>query len=76
MAKEVSFKKVRLLKAASGMLRFGLLVSVAGGGRMGPGGGHRDRTVGMRKESVLIVGASIVIGAQGDRKVDEWEERL
>jgi hypothetical protein len=60
IAKLLFARKLKLLNIASGMLKFDELAASVGGGRIGPGGGHRVRAVGMRKERAAMVKTSIL----------------
>jgi hypothetical protein len=59
IAKEVSCTKVKLLKTASGMLKLNSWAANDGGGRIGPGGGHRESAVGTSNEATATVQTSI-----------------
>jgi hypothetical protein len=60
IAKLLFARKLKLLNTASGILKFDELTASVGGGRIGPGGGHRERVVGRRKERTAMVGTSIL----------------
>ena len=59
IAKEVFCTKLKLLKTASGMLKLEVWAASDGGGRIGPGGGHKESTVGASKEITVATGSSM-----------------
>jgi hypothetical protein len=59
IAKDVSCTKVKLLKMASGMLKLNSWAANDGGGRSGPGGGHKESAVGTSKDTTATVQTSI-----------------
>jgi hypothetical protein len=70
IANEVFARKVKLLNTASGMVKFDETEASVGGGRIGPGGGHRERAVGMRKERAAMVGATILEMGEGSGLIE------
>jgi hypothetical protein len=67
IAKDVFPKKVKFWNTASEMLKLDDLRASVGGGRIGPGGGHKERAVGMRKDIATMVGAIILETIQKGR---------
>jgi hypothetical protein len=66
IAKEVfcTWTEVEFVKRTSGMLKLEVLGSSDGGGRIAPGGGHSESTVGTSKETAIVL-ELIIFGTSG-----------
>jgi len=51
--------KLKFWNTASGMLKLEVWAAIDGGGRIAPGGGHRESAVGASRENTPATGSSI-----------------